>query len=163
MLLVADRPTTFSPLISDTFERLRITVGMNSQEWFDILQLSWSDYQNIKLGGVIPSERLTERIAKHFNLNTEDLLSGRIDYKALALRSAASPLVMPEAYSKAAYGRRRTSITSIDFLEKYASWRLRLDALRKLSVSENMLQDPFAPISMRFITDLCDYLHQRQF
>lgn len=136
---------------------------MNSQEWFDILQLSWSEYQNIKLGGVIPSEKLTERIARHFNIKTEDLLSGRIDYKALALRSAIRTPEMPEVYSKAAYGRRRTSINSVNFLEKYSGWRLRLDVIRKLSVSENMLQDPFAPISMKFITDLCSYLHQRQF
>lgn len=164
MLLLADRPTrTFSPLISDTLERMRITTEVSSQEWFDILQLSWSDYQNIKLGRALPSEKLTERIARHFNIKTQDLLSGKIDYKALALNSALSRSSMSEIYLKAAYGRRRTSINAVNFLERYAGWRLRFDAIRKLSVSENMLQDPFAPISMKFITDLCGYLHQRQF
>lgn len=153
----------YTPILKDTLERLRVTAGVSSNEWFDILQLSWSDYQNIKLGYVVPSEKLTERVAQYFDLTIDDILYGKIDYKSLALHFETGSLVMPELYSKAAYGRKRTSISSIDFLENYVGWDLRLDAIRKLSVTESMLQDPFAPISMKFITDLCGYLQQRQF
>lgn len=152
-----------SPSLPDTLERLRLTANMSSHEWFDVLQVSWVDYQQIKLGRSVPSEKLTERAAGHFNLNAVDVLAGHIDYTSLALSLEAHDHVMPDVYSKAAFGRMRTSITSVDFLEKYVGWRLRLDVIRKLSVSERLLLDPFAPISMKFITDLCDYLHQRQF
>ena len=163
MLSLDDSTTTVTPLFSDTLERLRLTANLNSQQWFDILQLSWNNYQQMKLGHLIPSDKIAERVADYFNISTEAVLAGQIDYRSVGLRFDSSSLVLPEAYSKAAYGRKRTSITSVHFLEVYAGWRLRLDALRKLCVSESMLQDPFAPISMKFITDLCDYLHRRQF
>ncbi len=151
------------PAIKDTLERLRVTASVSSKEWFDLLQLSWTEYQNIKLGNLEPTEKLIERVAKHFNLKTDAVMCGEINYKSLSLSFDTGSQTMPEVYSKAAFGRKRTSITSIDFLEEYVGWGLRHDAIRKLSVSESMLQDPFAPISMKFITSLCDYLHLRQF
>ena len=152
-----------TPAIKDTLERLRVTASVSSKEWFDLLQLSWTEYQNIKLGNLKPNEKLIERVAKHFNLKTDAVMCGEINYRSLSLSFDTGSHAMPEVYSKAAYGRKRTSITSIDFLEEYVGWGLRHDAIRKLSVSERMLQDPFAPISMKFITGLCDYLHLRQF
>lgn len=153
-----------SPSVADALERLRVTTNTRSTEWFDILQLSWTDYQLIKLGRVIPTETLTERVAKHFNLNSRDVLAGNINYSALAMNIESgdhSPL--PEVYSKAAFGRMRTSISSVNFLEESVGWRLRLEAMRKLKISESALQNPFAPISMKFITDLCEYLRLRHF
>lgn len=153
-----------SPSVAETLERLRVTTNTTSSEWFDILQLSWTDYQLIKLGRVIPTETLTDRVAKHFNLNGRDVLAGNINYSALALKIEENDSTeLPETYSKAAFGRMRTSISSVNFLEESVSWRLRLDAIRKLKVSESALRNPFAPISMKFITDLCEYLRQRQF
>ena len=147
----------------DTFERLRLTTNTSLREWYDILELSWFEYQQLKLGIIKPSDKLIERVAKKFTLNYESISSGVINYSYLATKYDLSINTKEDNYLKAAYGRKRASIAAIHFLEKYNGWRLRLDAMRKLSVSENFLQDPFAPISMQFITDLCDYLYQRQF
>lgn len=58
----------------------------------------------------------------------------------------------------AMHGRSRTTITSFGFLEKRFGWRLRLDTLKHFSMSEIILTDAFAPISMKFITDVCQFL-----
>lgn len=162
-MLLTTYGTHQKSIITDTLERLRLTAGTSSHDWLDILQLSWMDYHQIRSGKLPPSAKLIERVAEHFHLKPKNILYGKIDYTSLALEFEAKDLVMPERYSKAAFGRKRTSISSIQFVEKYAGWRLRHHALHKLSVSESMLQDPFSPISMKFITDLCGYLHRRQF
>lgn len=165
-MIVITNSTGHFPLevsLSETLERLRLTSNLQTPEWLDLLQMSWFDYQDIKINKLNPSENAIERLANHFKLTYENIQKGSIDYKSLALRLDSPTKELPEAYSKAAYGRKRTSITSMDFVERYAGWRLRLNAIHKLNVSETLLQDPFAPISMQFITDLCAYLYRRQF
>ena len=151
-----------SPKFQETLERIRLTSKVSQSDWFDILEIPWQDYQDMRLGKFFPTENLVERVAAHFELKPLDIIDGRVDYKALALR-LEQPSEMPETYSAAAFGRKRTSITSINFLEKYVGWRLRLDSIRRLGITEHHLQDPFSPISMKFITDLCAYLYRRQF
>lgn len=159
--LINQKVKTSNP--GDTFERIRLTTNTGMSDWYDLLQLSWFEYQQLKLGIIKPSEKLIERVSEKFSLSFEGLISGLIDYRALALRYEEPSKIISDTYVKAAYGRRRASIAAVNFLEKNVNWRLRLDAIRKLNISENFLQDPFAPISMQFMTDLCDYLSQRQF
>lgn len=154
---------TNSPSPAETLERLCLTSNMSSEQWYDVLQLSWSEYNDLKLGRLTSSKSVYERVAGEFKLRPTQIISGNIDFKSIALEFEKKDLIIPENYTNAAYGRKRTSITSIDFLESYSGWRLRTDAIRNLSVSEGFLQDPFAPISMNFITDLCAYLQKRQF
>ncbi len=149
--------------LPETFERIRLTTNVSQHDWFDILQVTWLDYQKFKLGKWEPVEKLTERIGNHFNINSRDVLAGNINYSALAMKFEEKNKQMPERFSKAAFNRMRTSISSVNFLENVAGWRLRLDVIRRLDITEKMLQDPFAPISIILLTDLCDYLSQRQF
>lgn len=150
------------PALADRLERLRVTGRVSHQEWFDLLGVPWLEYQEFKMGRASFELGVFERVAGRFGLRVDDLLTDRIDFQDLAMKVDASS-ELPEAYSRAAYGRRRTSITSIEFLEKHQGWRLRSDALRALKVPEGALQDPFAPISVRFLSDLCLYLARRQF
>lgn len=149
--------------LPDTLERLRLISDISNPEWLDLLNMSWLDYHQARLNNVNPSENCIENVARYFGLPVKNVLDGNINFQAFALRHEGDFTKMPEVYSIAAYGRMRTSITALDFVERRAGWRLRLDAIRKLDVAEALLQDPFAAISMRFITDLCEYLHRRQF
>ncbi len=165
MMLVAGSTNTLlsGAHFSESFERLRLTARINTPEWLDLLNMSWHDYQQLKINKLTVPYKSTEKLAEYFGLKLSDIRLGLIDYKALAIKIENQSKAMPERYSQAAFGRKRTSITSIDFIERYGGWRLRLDTLQKLSVSETLMQDSFAPISMRFITDLCAYLARRQF
>ena len=149
--------------IADTLEHLRAATRIEFQDWYDVLQMRWEDYQDFKVGRSVLPARSLMRVADHFALEFDNILSGKIDFKALTMKFEEGDETMPGNYLQAAHGRRRTSITSVDFLEARHGWRLRMDVTRKLGVSETALSDPFAPISMQFITDLCSHLHRRQF
>lgn len=124
-----------SPKFYETLERIRAVSNVSQPEWFDILEMPWQDYQDMRFGKLQATESLVERVAAHFELKPVDIVDGRVDYKSLALR-LEEPHEMPEAYSSAAFGRKRTSITSINFLEKYVGWKLRLDAMRRLGITD---------------------------
>lgn len=151
------------PAVVETFERLRLTAKIANKDWFDLLEVQWIDYHEMKSGQIPVSEKILERVAQYFDLTSEQIITGRVDFTGLALRFDQNPQPLPERYLKAAYGKRRTSITSIDYLERALGWRLKLDALTELGVSMSALCDPFAPVSMQMISDLVSYLHRRQF
>lgn len=158
---VLSTQTHMPPLVA-CLERLRISANVSDQDWFDILDLQWKDYRLIKKGLAQPPLQALERVADHFGIPVRDIAAGQVDFRGLLLK-LGSKCGIPEKYGKAAYGRVRTSQTSLDFLDKRFGWRVRHDALMSLGVSESALENPFAPISMNFITDLSSYLRRRQF
>lgn len=148
--------------LTETLERLRANSNLSSTEWFDLVGINFSDYLEIRMMARALPQKSIENLSQYFKLQPEQITSGNIDFKALALQMESNK-DLPVVYARAAFGRQRTSITSLDFLENYGGWRLRHDAIKKLGVPESALLDPFAPISMKFITDLCSYLALRQF
>lgn len=149
--------------IAETLEHLRANSNLSSTEWYELLEVNWHDYQGLKANSLTLSENSVQNISDYFKLKPEQILNGNIDFKELTLRMEQGPKDLPQIYSKAAFGRQRTSITSLDFVEHFGGWRLRSDTIKKMGVSETVMLDPFASISMKFITDLCSYLERRQF
>lgn len=149
--------------IAETFERLRWTADLSQQTWIDLLGIHWWQYHRIKAGLEPIPDHVIERVAQHFHITPHELITGNLDFGEIAA-TIHKGSNLPERYTKAAYGRKRTTITSIEFLEMFYGWRLKLDVLKTHNVTEADLRDPFAPISMQFITDICAYLHDhRQF
>ncbi|MCC2678448.1 MAG: hypothetical protein K0R29_1024 [Pseudobdellovibrio sp.] len=148
--------------ITETLERLRANSNLNSTDWFDLVGISFSDYIDLKLNSKSLPEKSVESLSKYFSLQPEQIITGQINFKDLTLKMEHGSKELPEIYGKAAFGRQRTSITSLDFVEHFGGWRLRHDSIKKLGVTENSMLNPFAPISMKFITDLCSYLSLRQ-
>lgn len=147
----------------DTLERLRVVTHMDDGQWQDLLQLTWWEYMMIRSGKQNLPEKAFLRLADHLAVNPTDLLRGKVNFHDLQIKAEASNWMMPEEYSFANYGRRRTTITSFEYLEKYHGWRLRYEVLKHLGLSETVLTNPFAPISMKIITDALAYLAQRHF
>jgi predicted hydrocarbon binding protein len=117
----------------------------------------------MKSGHSVLKPQSLESLAEKFQLPVEQIVFGKLDFRELSRKLESKNSCLPERYSKAAFGRRRSHITSIDFLEEQAGWRLRTDVLQKFEIPESQLLNPFDPISVLFITDLCAYLHRRGF
>lgn len=147
----------------DMIERLHSISGLSEDQWFDLLQLSWNEYFSFRSGRKDLNLESLERLSAFFNIELSDLLAGRVGFKELALKMSRQDTGVPERYLVAARGRFRSTITAIDSLGDLYGWRLRQDILSKFNLSESQLQDPFTPISIRLITEICDYLHRRQF
>jgi hypothetical protein len=151
------------PDILDVVERLRTISGFSETQWLDLLGLSWKEYGMIRAGlRPLPLASL-ENLARHFDCTLEQIQSGHIDFRSIQNQNDEGFWEMPEQYTKATFGRRRTTITSFEFLERKFGWRLRFETLKRLGMSELALENEFAPVSMRFITDVCSHLATRQF
>lgn len=150
-------------LPGDILERLRLVNHFEDHTWQDVLGVNWWDYTMIRSGQKKLSEKSLLRLSDELDFAPQSLLQGTVNFHDLQVKAEEKIWEMPELYSYATYGRRRTTITSFEYLEKYHGWRLRYDVLRHLNLSEAVLDDPFAPISMRIITDAFAYLAKRQF
>lgn len=147
----------------ETLERLRVISHIDNTHWQDLLQLTWWDYLLVQSGKKKLPENSLMRLSDHFSTDPLEFLKGDFDYHDLQIRYESKKWVLPEGYSFANYGRRRTTITTFEYIEKYHGWRLRYEILKHLNLSEAVLTDPFAPISMKIITDVLSYLAQRHF
>ncbi len=147
--------------IAETLERLRWTANLSQQQWLDVIGIQWWQYHCIKAGIEPTPETVIERAAQYFNIKPEDITSGTLEFAEIAAVSHRDTTI-PDRYADAAFGRQRTTITSLEFLENYYGWRLKLDTLNAHHVTEADLRDPFSPISMNLISDICTYLHDHR-
>lgn len=134
-----------------------------ADDWLDLLQLSWQDYYSFRAGQIPVSEKRLQNLAEFFGLEMTELISGQIDFRKVAAARAPRKDAIPEKYLAAAHGRMRSTITSVEFLEKNFGWRLKQDMLGRFGMSDPSLMDAFSPVSIQLITEMCDYLHKRQF
>lgn len=147
--------------LHDTIDRLYSLTPFSKNDWIDLLGLTWKDYYHFCVDGARLCDRSLENLARHFKLNEEDLLAGRVDFLEVEKRQYKKIPTLPDFYLQAAHGRRRTTMTSVEYIEKKFGWRLKTDMLDHFGVSEVALQDAFASTSIQLITDMCTYLQQR--
>ena len=147
----------------DRVERLQSLSRLGEDEWLDLLQLNWRDYRRFLFGERTLSESALDRLSAFFNIDATQILTGGIDFEQIANRFQTFLKDFPEEFMRGAHGRRRTTITSLEFMEKKYGWRLKNDILRNFNVDPAALRDPFAPVSIRFISDACHLLARRQF
>jgi hypothetical protein len=151
-----------TPNSVDLIEHLQAISHLSDDDWLDLLQVSWKDYYSFRSGQKKMTQKSLEALSQFFQIPTESILKGQIDFRSLSLAKDAQTY-LPEPYMIGAHGRWRTTLTSIEFLEKRFGWRLRQDVLNKFKLKEGHLTDAFGPISIRLITEICEFLRKRQF
>ncbi len=147
----------------DSVERLQAISRLEDGDWLDLLQLSWRDYFHFRLGQQKIPYKSLERLGQYFGLKPVDFYTNRIDFQKVAHSQVRVKNLVPQRYLIGSHGRMRSTITSIDSLEKNYGWRLRQDVLNRFHLGDTHLMDAFQPISIQLITDICDYLARRQF
>lgn len=147
----------------NTVEQLQATSHLPEDQWLDLLEMTWKEYYSFRAGQSELGRKSLENLSSFFDLSLPQLVEGEIDFRNLSINKAPKDSHIPEQYLVGAHGRLRTTITSLEFLEKKYGWRLKSDVLKKFDLFESNLQDAFAPISIRLITEICDYLYKRQF
>lgn len=156
------KPPSILPSV-DRIEHLQTIAELPEDEWLDLLQMTWRDYRHFLLGQRRLPEISAREIQKFFDIPHVDLTKEDPNFEDLALRFHRIPKELPEEFLVGAHGRRRTSITSLEFIKLKHGWRLHRDVLKTLNVDPSAMKDPFAPISMKFITDVTSYLAKREF
>ena len=155
-------PVTELPQLAETIDHLRTCASLDGpkhrRQWLDILGVNEKDYKGFIAGKKPLPDAAVESLAKHLGLDADDVWNGTVDFKSVAVKQGNGSKELPERYAVAAFSRRRTTITSFDYIEKTLGWRARMDALRHLQVNESVLSDHMAPINNRFFTDAANYL-----
>jgi len=160
---ITNDPLRPSLRLIDSIERLQAISQLNESDWLDLLKMTWTDYYSFRSGFEKLPYQAAERIASHFDFKPLELFIHRVDFLRIAKQQTLQPLQILDQYQVAAYGRMRSTITSIESLEKNFGWRLKHDVIKTFQLHEPGIMDPFAPISIQLITDICEYLHRRQF
>jgi hypothetical protein len=154
-----------SPALLETVERIRSCAafdrGSGRRHWLDIIGIRKKDYQAFLSGERELTETSVQGLASYLGVEADSIMHGTVDFRALAVQKGDGRKTLPEAYMVAAFGRRRTTITSFDYIEKRLGWRARVETLRKFKVNEAVLSDPMASINMQFLSDVAEYLHSR--
>jgi hypothetical protein len=119
------------------------------------------DYQSFRSGATELSLLGLSRVANYLDLNLENLMDGKIDYKAISARFQGDSFYIPESYSENGFSRRRTAVNLLDAAEEFLGWQARVSALKYLQTSETALRDLDATINLQFQVDLCNYLQRK--
>jgi hypothetical protein len=147
----------------DSIERLQALSRLNESDWLDLMNVSWAEYDSFRAGLDRLPYAAFEKVADYFELATVDLFIHKIDFRDIAQRQTPRHARLPDRFLAGAYGRLRSTIGAIESLEKNYGWRLKHDVLRQFQLFEPSLMNPFAPVSIRLMTEICEYLHHRQF
>lgn len=151
--------------LKETAERLQASAaldrGFSRALWYDILGISKKQYQAFLQGKAGLPKSAIEAMAQFAGVTPEQLVTGAVDFKEIATRFGAGEKDLPERYAIAAFGRRRTTITSLDYIEQRLGWRVRMDTLRRFDLNEAIFSDFMAPINVQFISDAVEHLHHR--
>jgi hypothetical protein len=154
------------PSLADTLERIRLTTppkyGDNKHYWSDILRVTYDKYLKFIIGSEGLSELSLHHLSTHFGLDYNQLIEGQIDFKKISHGSHNSEAFLPEKYARAAFGRRRTTMTSLDFVEQKSGWETRHEILHHLDTDDRLFNDPLAPINIQFISDALIFLAQHK-
>lgn len=151
-------------LLPEVLERLRWCSGYRDEkraaEWLEILGVRESDYESFLCGGKELPDHALEALCERVKVTPRQLRSGQVDFHEITLLN--SPLrEFPERYRVAAFGRRRTTIHAVNFVEKKCGWRVRSELLEGHGIGECLLTDPMGTISIQCLTDICDVLRTR--
>jgi hypothetical protein len=146
------------PRLADTLERLRLTLGVSTREWAEILDISVPSYADIKEGREEVSLSALENVTREFDLSLESFMAGDLDFRAAAARFRGDLGYLPERYQIGAFSYRRSALNPLNYVEEFFGWETRLQALRRLQVDEAVFSKLDERISMQFTADLCSYL-----
>ncbi len=147
--------------LGDTLERLRLTLKMPEKDWLELVGLSPRAYSDVKAGRAQVSIAHLNAVAQDFDLSLESFMSGDIDFQAVAAKSSGEVGFIPERYRNAAFSFRRSSVNALNYIEEFFGWKVRAQALRRLQVDESVFANPEEKISVRFVSDLCEFLYSR--
>ena len=147
-----------TPHLWITLNKIKTVLGFSDAQMSNILHLTPKEYTSFKERNASPSVFSIMQLSEFLEVGFIPLMSGQVDYRALAARMLKNSPQMPERYTRAAYSKRRTPLYMLDYITDLFGEVQRQSILRHLQVNEALFQDRNAPINLLFTTDLCEYL-----
>jgi hypothetical protein len=149
---------TMYPKIWDVIERISTTLDLKDSELADLLLLTRRELlKHRESKKDLPMNKLFN-LSERLNVGFDLIVTGKIDYQAMAHHFFGDNEYLPEKYSNCKLGRRSSSIMILDFIENNFGWKERQSILRHFQLNEAIFANPNDPISFSFNTELIDYI-----
>jgi len=141
-----------------TLENIRVAIQATHDSFAEMMKLTPKEYAKFSKSRTSPSILHIFNLLEHVHLSFENVLTGRIDYGALAAshRSKDSGL-LPEKYQIAAFSKARTIHHILKYLENFHGWRAAETVIRHFQIPMNILTNPDAPINVKMIAEIFEY------
>lgn len=149
---------TTLPDIWKVIERIALTLDLDDRTLSDMLLLTHQElvkYRETRAN--LPFIKLFN-LSDRLNLGFDLIVTGKIDFQALAHHFRGDSNFLPEKYKVCALGKRRTSLVMLNFIENHLGWKTRHEILKCFQTNESIFANVDAPISFSFATDLSQHL-----
>ncbi len=133
------------------------TLEWKEQELIERLEITSAEWEKIVTGRryVLIDEFC--RLAESLEVNLDDFYNEKLSLSELKRRMTVGPdHFLPEKYMLAQQSRMRTSASLLDFIGLRHGPLARQRILRKLQVSEAMVENREQMVNMGFFIDICD-------
>lgn len=144
--------------LSTTLEQLRHAIDYDLDTWTTALKLKKSQYRDIVRRSTTITLPTLVTVAERFNLSLQSLYSGEIDLEVFKAHQTGDLGVVPARYRVAAHSRIRSTIASLEYLNRFHGPSLRTEILRHLQVTETALLDPDGAINVFLPVDIFSIL-----
>src|SRR4051812_38221290 len=74
-------------VLIDSLERIRLTHAFAMEEWSELLCLTPQEYAAVRRGQIFVPELALEKVSERIGVKREELESGRLDFRELAIRN----------------------------------------------------------------------------
>lgn len=125
-------------MVHESIKIFRLYCGLSAETISEVTGIPLSRYKKIELGEIEPNEKETEKLAKLFNIETEDLLGGITDMSKFAIRQEIDDNLFASEEIKQSM---RMMITELSAQEKKLILLIRNsdDSEKNLAEAINML------------------------
>ncbi len=146
----------FIGTLNNTVSSIREAINIGHREFLDVLKLTQKDYLRIINGLDDYSIENIYELSEHFDLSLDNLVTGKVDYRALARQCNGDLKAMPEKYSdeRLNFGRARTIIGVEKYISRVCGENVSKMIFRKLQVNRLSFDDPDERVNTHFMMDL---------
>ena len=143
----------------ETLEAIRAAIHVNHEQFAEMLKLTSNEYQKLFDHQVAPSITHVFNLLEHLDLSYENILTNKIDYKALSSSYHQNKNeVLAEKYQAAAFSRVRTIQNILKYLENFHSWKAAENVIRTFQIPRGILDNPDAPVNIKMIAEIYEYV-----
>jgi predicted hydrocarbon binding protein/predicted transcriptional regulator len=148
----------FDRQIFRTLEKLRITVGYSHADWADALGLSKPQYASSYLSQKSVHLNNIQNLEPVINASVETIVSGQIDWNAVEAHKSGNHSYLPERYMTAAFSRKRTAVTMLNFSDRILGPHFTATLLRNLQIHRSALANPDEFVNVQLGNDILTYI-----
>src|SRR5687767_14428412 len=144
---ILSKPSSeINQIAMNNLEKIRACLEIPPKQWAAQFGFTERRYQTYATGRKYLPISTAEKVAQMFYFSLEQVIAGKIDFKALAAHYKGDLSYIPERYCKAAFSRKQTIYSILSYIEERWDWWGAALLLRCLQIQPIALSNEESPI-----------------